>query len=101
MDIITFLVSVYCLIDDSLAGQKLRRRGPQPTVSDAEVLTIEIVGEFLGIDTEAGLYRFFRRHFGDWFPGLRKIHRTTFTRQAANLWASSGSRLFRKCPMIR
>ena len=37
MDIITFLISVYCLIDDSLAGQKLRRRGPQPTVSDAEV----------------------------------------------------------------
>ena len=87
MDIITFLISVYCLVDDSLAGKKLRRRGPEPTLSDAEVLTIEIVGEFLGIDTEAGLYRFFRRHFGSWFPGLRKIHRTTFTRQAANLWA--------------
>lgn len=87
MDIITFLISVYCLIDDSLAGQKLRRRGPAPTLSDAEVLTIEIVGEFLGIDTDAGLYRFFRRHFSGWFPGLKKIHRTTFTRQAANLWA--------------
>ena len=87
MDIITFLVSVYCLIDDRLQGQRLRRRGPQPTLSDAEVLTIEIVGEFLGIDTESGLYRFFRTHFGDWFPALRKVHRTTFTRQAANLWA--------------
>ena len=87
MDIITFLVSVYCLIDDRLKGQRLRRRGPQPILSDAEVLTIEIVGEFLGIDTEIGLYRYFRAHFGDWFPRLRQVHRTTFTRQAANLWA--------------
>jgi len=87
MDIITFLISVYCLVDDSLKGQTLRRRGPQPTLSDAEVLTIEIVGEFLGIDTDAGLFRYFRRHFSGWFPGLKRIHRTTFTRQAANLWA--------------
>ena len=87
MDIITFLISVYCLVDDSLKAQTLRRRGPQPTLSDAEVLTIEIVGEFLGIDTDAGLYRYFRRHFSGWFPGLKRIHCTTFTRQAANLWA--------------
>jgi len=50
-------------------------------------LTIEMVGEFLGIDTEEGLYTYFRRHYGEWFPALRRIHRTTFTRQMANLWA--------------
>jgi hypothetical protein len=49
-------------------------------------LTIEIVGEFLGIDTDEGLYEHFRRHYGEWFPALREVHRTTFTRQAANLW---------------
>jgi hypothetical protein len=87
MDIITFLIRVFCLIDDSLPERRLRRRGRRPTLSDAEVLTIEIVGEFLGIDTDVGLYRYFRAHFGAWFPGLRRIHRTTFTRQAANLWA--------------
>ena len=87
MDITTFLIRVYCLIDDWLGDRRLRRRGPQPRLSDAEVLTIEVVGEFLGIDTDSGLYRFFRRHFGDWFPELRRIHRTTFLRQAANLWA--------------
>jgi hypothetical protein len=32
-------------------------RGPQPALSDSEVLTIECVGEFLGIDTDKGLYR--------------------------------------------
>jgi hypothetical protein len=50
-------------------------------------LTIEVVGEFLGIDTDKGLYEFFRRHYLEWFPALGQIHRTTFVRQAADLWA--------------
>jgi Transposase DDE domain len=87
MDVTTFIVTVFCLIDEWLAGQRLRQRGPQPTLADSEVLTIECVGEFWGIDTDTGLYQYFRRHWGDWFPGLRQVHRTTFTRQAANLWA--------------
>ena len=45
------------------------------------------VGEFLGIDTDKGLYEHFRRHDGEWFPALLRVHRTTFVRQAANLWA--------------
>jgi hypothetical protein len=27
-----------------------------------------------------------RRHYAEWFPALCEIHRTTFARQAANLW---------------
>jgi len=81
------MVAVFCLIDDWLKGQRLRRRGPAPTLRDSEVLTMEIVGEFLGMDTDSGLYRYFRRHYSDWFPALRRVHRTTFVRQAANLWA--------------
>src|ERR687888_1181470 len=89
MELTTLLVSVFCLIDDWLAAQpgRLRQRGPQPTLADSEVLTIECVGEFLGIDTDTGLYQYFRHHWPAWFPGLRRIHRTSFTRQAANLWA--------------
>lgn len=87
MDITTFLISVFCLVDDFLKGKRLRQRGPQPTLSDSEVMTMEIVGEFLGIDTDSGIYRYFRRHYSDWFPALDQIHRTTFMRQAANLWA--------------
>jgi Transposase DDE domain len=88
MDATTLLVTVYCLIDDWLAGQRLRQRGPQPTLADSEVLTIECVGEFLGIDTDKGLYEHFRRHWGAWFPALGRVHRITFVRQAANLWAA-------------
>jgi hypothetical protein len=86
MDISTFLVSVYCIVDDNMPEYRLRKRGPQPRLSDSEVITMEIVGEFLGIDTDKGLYLFFKRHYGDWFPAILNIHRTTFTRQAANLW---------------
>ena len=88
MDLSTFIIAVFCLTDDWLEGQKpLRRRGPAPELCDSEALTIEIVGEFLGIDTEEGLYAYFRRHYGEWFPAMRRVHRTTFTRQMANLWA--------------
>jgi hypothetical protein len=86
MDITTFMIAVYCLIDDALAGQRLRKRGPQPTLRDSEVLTIEVVGEFLGLDTESSMFTHFCRYYSDWFPSLRQITRTTFTRQAANLW---------------
>jgi hypothetical protein len=87
MDIITFMVTVYCLVDDWLGDTKLRERGPEPTLKDSEVLTMEIVGEFLGIDEDQGLYGYFRQHWLGTFPNLGKVHRTTFTRQAANLWA--------------
>ncbi len=88
MDLNTFIITVFCAVDDWFRGRKmkLRQRGPKPELSDSEVLTIEIVGEFLGIDSEKDLYAYFRRHYAEWFPALAEVHRTTFTRQAANLW---------------
>jgi len=87
VDLSTFIVSVFCLIDDRLKGRRrLRQRGPAPKLSDAEVLTIEIIGEFLGLDTDKAIHLFFRSHYAEWFPALREVHRTTFARQAANLW---------------
>ena|SRR3712207_2755349 len=86
MDLSTFVVAVFCLIDDRLKGRRIRQRGPAPKLSDAEVLTIEVVGEFLGLDTDKGIHLFFRRHYAEWFPALGEVHRTTFARQAANLW---------------
>ena len=87
MDLSTFIVAVFCLIDDRLNNLgRLRERGPAPTLCDSEVLTIEIVGEFLGIDKDTELFAYFRRHYAHYFPNLRCVHRTTFARQAANLW---------------
>jgi len=91
VDTETFIIVMFCLVDDFVRGlcheRRLRQRGPGPVLADSEVLTIEIVGEFLGLDTDRALHAHFRRHFGHLFPGMRVVHRTTLARQAANLWA--------------
>ena len=87
MDVSSFIVAVFCLIDERIADLgRLRARGPTPTLCDSEVLTIEVVGEFLGLDEDTELFTYFRRHYAHFFPNLLRVHRTTFTRQAANLW---------------
>ncbi len=53
MDLTTSMIVVYCLDEDTMAGQQLRTRRPQPTLRESEVLTLKVVGEFLGIDTES------------------------------------------------
>lgn len=83
------LLTVFCLVDDELQAlglQNVRQRGPIPTLVDSEVIAIELVGELLGFDQEAKLFQHFRCHYAGEFPGLRQITRTTFVRQAANLW---------------
>jgi len=47
---------------------------------------MEIVGEYLGLAHDSALFAYFRRHYAHFFPALRRVHRTTFVRQAANLW---------------
>ncbi|MDP8974331.1 MAG: transposase [Actinomycetota bacterium] len=87
MDLSSFVVAVFCLINDRIAGLgRPRARGPAPTLFDSEVLTIEVVGEFLGLDEDTELFGYFRRHYAHFFPNLRRVHGTTFSRQAANLW---------------
>lgn len=92
MELETLIVVIFCRVDDFVRdlcrGCRLRQRGPAPVLADSEVLTVEIVGEFLGLDTDRALHAHFRRHFGHLFPGLRRVHRTTFLRQAANLWVA-------------
>lgn len=90
MSLDDFIITVFCTIDDFLTefldGKRLRQRGPRPTVPDSVVLTCEIVGEFLEYDTDSGIFSYFRRHHATFFPTLLEIDRTTFVRQAANLW---------------
>jgi hypothetical protein len=57
------------LLSGGRSGWRARVSGSvsaaQPTLADSEVLTIECVGEFLGIDTDSGLYQYFGRHWAD------------------------------------
>lgn len=91
-----FIVAVFVWIDDRLKAlfgeaPPWRRRGPQPTLSDSEVLTMEIVGESLSIDTDKGISEYFRAHWQDSFPALSRLSRTQFVRQAARLARRSGA----------
>ncbi len=83
-----FIIAVFCCVDDGLAevtqGQPIRAKGFAPALSDSEVLTMEIVAEYQGIDADQAIWQYFRRHWLEWFPGLRS--RCAFVRQAANLW---------------
>src|SRR5215204_3097434 len=85
MPIEEFIISVFCCVEDLLKKVgRIRQRGFPPKLSDAELLTMEIVGEFLGFQTDKRIWEYFKRHWNNWFPKIPC--RTTFARQAANLW---------------
>src|SRR3954470_9834288 len=89
VDLESFTIAMYCWIDAALAEMhadpdwcRIRQRGPAPTLADSEVLTMEVVGEYLGLDRDTALVAYFRREHPDWFPALLRVHRTTVVRQA-------------------
>lgn len=83
-----FIIAVFCCVDDLLKevtqGQPIRSKGFAPALADSEVIAMEIVAEYQGIDADQAIWRYFRRHWLTWFPGLSS--RSAFVRQAANLW---------------
>jgi hypothetical protein len=83
-----FIIAVFCCVDDLLKeitqNQPIRRKGFRPALADSEVLTMEIVAEYQGIDAERAMWKYLRGHWLMLFPGLSS--RSAFVRQAANLW---------------
>ncbi len=83
-----FIISVYCLVVEIMqkieTGYNLRQKGFPPKLTDSEVITIEICGEFFKLHEDTEIYSYFKRHYLAYFPNLPE--RTTFVRQAANLW---------------
>lgn len=88
MPIDEFIITVFCWVENELkkvtGGVKLRTRGFPPHLSDSEVITMDLVGEWCGYDGDEAIWQYFKRHWWAWFPRLGA--RTTFVRQAANLW---------------
>ena len=82
-----FIIEVFCLVSDWMSKQliSLRARGPKPSLDDSEVLTMEIVGEFLGMDQDKQIHSYFKDHWIHFFPSIGE--RTAFVRQSANLWS--------------
>lgn len=87
MPVEDFIINVYCCVEDAyreLVKTPLRSRGFAPQLTDSEVITMEIVGEFMGKDQDKSLWRYFRNHWHAWFPRLGS--RSSFVKQSANLW---------------
>jgi hypothetical protein len=88
MDRDDFIITVYCLVCEHYqvikGTYRLRRGGFAPALSDEEVISIEICGEYFKLATDQDMYDYFRSHYQHFFPNL--TDRTLFVRQAANLW---------------
>ena len=91
MNLDDFIITCFVLIDEMVPtvtkGKRLRERGPMPKLADSEVITMEIVGTYLGLSQDQEVFDYFRRHYAQFFPEMARVDRTTFVRQAANLWA--------------
>jgi len=73
MSVEDFIIYVYYCVEDIcqiILKQPLRSRGFQPKLSDAEVITMEMVGEFMGKDQDKSIWRYFHNHWYSWFPCL-------------------------------
>jgi len=88
MDRAEFIITVYCVVCEQYcmihSQSPVRRGGFAPALSDEEVITMEICGEYFKLATDKDLFAYFRTHYAHFFPQLRE--RTLFVRQAANRW---------------
>jgi hypothetical protein len=63
---------------------RLRRGGFEPALTDEEVITIEICGEYFKLECDKDIFAYFHTHYLHFFQKL--ADRSLFARQAANLW---------------
>jgi hypothetical protein len=88
MDRKDFIITVYLLVCEHYRAlrtrRSFRRGGTAPALTDEEVITIELCGEYFKLGTDEDIFDYFQAHFQPWFPRLQD--RTLFVRQAANLW---------------
>ena len=83
MNIETIIIEIYCRIEEKLSGMRLRSRGFPPKLTDAELITMEIVGHLMHQNCTEWIYRYFKTHWQAWFPALGS--RSNFMKQSLNL----------------
>jgi len=63
MDRYDFIITVYCLVCDDYqmvkSQHKLRRGGFPPALTDEEVITIEICGEYFKLNSDSDIFEYF------------------------------------------
>lgn len=93
LELDTFLVAVYCTVDEEYVARfgphKPVRPGVAPAVSDSEVLTLLVLAQWQPRRSEAQFLRYVRRHWGAYFPRL--LSQSAFNRRARDLMPVLGA----------
>jgi hypothetical protein len=91
MDLETFLTLLYVWVDDwyKFEGASLMRRhaGPALQMSDSEVLTVALAGQWrVGVpwQSERGVVRYMQKHGRGWFPTM--LQRSAFNQRVRQIW---------------
>jgi hypothetical protein len=87
LDRATLLTALYCLVDDlyqeHFASLKPTRRGHRPELSDSEVLTLTLLGQWQPDRSERGFLAYAMAHLHPYFPRL--LSQSAFNRRARDL----------------
>jgi hypothetical protein len=87
LDLDTFLPAVYCMVDDRYRARyrpvKPARPGHRPELSDSEVLTLAVLGQWHPRGSERGFLRFVRQYWSAYFPRL--LSQNAFNRRVRDL----------------
>lgn len=87
LDLDTFLVTVYCVVDDrwqaQFAQHKPRRPGHRPELADSEVLTLMLLAQWHPRRSERAFVRYAARHWRGYFPRL--LSQSAFNRRGRDL----------------
>lgn len=93
MDLNTFLTTLYVLVDDwwkvEVGERQAQRRGPKVRMSDSEVLTLALAGQWrVGVawQSERGLVRYMRGPGRAWFPQM--LSYSAFNARVRELWGA-------------
>ena len=88
MDRDDFIIAVFLIVCEhyqTIQKQyRIRRGGFAPSLTDAEVITMEICGEYFKLGCDKDLYAYFHTHYLHFFPKL--TDRASFVIQAAHSW---------------
>lgn len=86
IDLDTFLVALYTIVDDlyqqHAAPAKPRRPGPRPVMSDSEVLTLALCQQWGG-RSERAFLRSVRQHWRAYFP--RVLSQSAYNRRCRDM----------------
>jgi hypothetical protein len=95
MDLESYITAVACVTDDCVREvtreHKLRQRGPKAVLADSEVLTMEIVGEFLGLSASTPTAASSTTSAGTTQHSSRASRRSTARRSRVRRRTSGGS----------